>query len=184
MLTLETIIKNLDEEFDLGPYQISELKNFIEGESIKPHVCEYALARMMRMQASGKPITAPRGLFISILKKHRDMPEPGNSPARPQPRNPLAGEGFDFWFGGDRSIRNDTCERIIWLFDSDDVADNTEAYRLLKTCAPALRDDELRPCLRVATDYEHKFNNYGTWPTRLANATRLVISKRTEREAM
>ncbi len=177
------MLQNLERDFGLTPFDVEDIRKQIEQEGFKQHVCEYAYCTVLDRQRKGMCIRSPKGLLITIMRDNRDMPEsPEIKIKHPKHKNPLAGDGYDFWFDGNRSVMDETCEAIIWGFDADDEASQQQALNILSECAPILMQDELKPVLRLATDYENKFGSIrGSYAARLAQATKRVVEYRVVR---
>jgi hypothetical protein len=173
------ITQVMEREFKMDKFDVEDLERQLARDNIGEHVYVHALAEMLDKKKRGDNIASPKGLFIYLVRNHRHLP-PANARnlagTSPGP-NPLAGDGYDFWLG-DRELATDVCRDIIWGFDSDEPLEQKHALRKLNECAPALEEHELNEVLTIATDYDDRYGIEGSYPLRLATATRHVLGAR------
>jgi len=176
METIQDVINTLQSDFNMSSHDGMDVESHIEYEEIPLHVCKYAISQMHARRNKGNPIDHPKGYFKSIVNKHKDMPEGAAKSSKPSrdKKNLMTDPGkYDFWFG-DRTISEQTCERIMFGYNSDEKEDRLLAIDLMIECAPVLKEDEIEQAIRLAdTKY-----TIGSWPLRLAMATRIMVERR------
>ncbi len=172
---IQEVLSAMTTEFNLGTFEIEDLKTQIEHEGIRLHVCRYVLSKLIEQKKGGRTINSPKGLFVSLMRQYRDMPEEVTKTVK-QPD--MHDEGFDFSFG-DRQESENICRKNFWLSETDDPHYVQRAREILHKCAPILQSDELDTVFDVMHDFDYKYGIMGPYPMRLKNAVWYVLSHRT-----
>jgi len=172
MKSIPDVLQALHNEFGIDPSQITDIESRIDFEDIPLSACKHAIAVMHGYKAKGT-ITHPKGLFFKIAKDPKSN-HATQTATKPTANNPMTGDGYDFWCGA-RNASEQTCELIMWNYNSDDPDDKAMAIDLMIECAPCLNgDDEIIRAIEYA-DSEH---TVGSWPIRLAQAVEKTIRYR------